>query len=232
MKYKICILCACFPLLTFAQILVEKRSGEEIMKEWEKRDPSVTLYEFGQPVTSCDCNFQNLFRNWTPRFITNVHETQLLSYEYVETITDSIRLNHYVNIKTSDRTFRPSGGGRSHYEYYDYKEAISRKDNYETQQDTICVKLTFASRFFSPWTIDNEVQHAPDSLRERYREFLKPNLMEAAQKIHIGDKIYLIKVQIKEQIYDHYVVCDSQNHQIVWDDLFDFKENASQMRLY
>jgi hypothetical protein len=227
------MLCACFPLLAFAQIPDER--GAEIMREWEKRDPPVSLYEFGQPVTSCDCNFENLFRNWTPRFISNAKEIQLLSYEYVETVTDSIQLHHYAGLKVSDRALiRYLSSGHSEYE--DYKESISRKDNYETQRDTVCVKLAFAYRLLIPDTHGNEIQHAfslaSDSLREKFPEFRQLERMEAAQKIHIGDKIYLIKVQIKKQVYDHYVVCDSQNHQIVWDDFFNDKIPASQIRLY
>ena len=57
----------------------------------------VPIYEYGAPLTSCETNFKNLFKNWTPVHVTNAHEYELLDYSFVETLTDTARYNYYRN---------------------------------------------------------------------------------------------------------------------------------------
>ena len=55
---------------------------------------NVTMYEFGDSLSSWECNFENLFRNWT-KWATNSQETELLSYKYVEILKDSSLIEYY-----------------------------------------------------------------------------------------------------------------------------------------
>lgn len=216
------MLCACFPLLTFAQInsWTDDRE-EEIMKERERRNPEATLYEFGQQITSCECNFENLYRNWTDRFITNFRETLILSYEYVETIMDSVRLNYYA--MQSDTSLIHSVG--------------STHSGHDIWKDSVFVhQYIYAYRLFYAHTLGQEFQrmfsYESDSLKMEYEEYREKILREHAQVIHIGDKVYMIKLFINKKLYNHYVVCNSQSHRIVFDNLFDFKIPVSNIRLY
>lgn len=57
----------------------------------------VPIYEYGAPLTSCETNFENLFKNWTTEHVTNAREFQLLNFSLVETLTDTVRYNYYRN---------------------------------------------------------------------------------------------------------------------------------------
>lgn len=56
-----------------------------------------SIYELGNPVADCETNFENLFANWTFRHVTNADSYDLIKYSYVESITDSLKFNHYRN---------------------------------------------------------------------------------------------------------------------------------------
>jgi hypothetical protein len=60
-------------------------------------DNFVPIYEIGSPLTSCESNFENLFKNWTAVNVTNAHEYELLDFKFVETIADTKRYNYYRN---------------------------------------------------------------------------------------------------------------------------------------
>jgi len=60
-------------------------------------DNYVPIYEIGTPLTSCETNFENLFKNWTAVNVTNAHEYELLDFKFVETIADTPRYNYYRN---------------------------------------------------------------------------------------------------------------------------------------
>jgi hypothetical protein len=38
--------------------------------------------------------------------------------------------------------------------------------------------------------------------------------------VHIGDKVYLIKLKMAGKKYDHYVVCRTRENKVVFDTLF------------
>ncbi|MDA3890092.1 MAG: hypothetical protein PF517_00355 [Salinivirgaceae bacterium] len=57
----------------------------------------VSIYEFGAPLTSCETNFENLFKNWNPSNVTNAREYELLDFKFVETIADTVRYSFYRN---------------------------------------------------------------------------------------------------------------------------------------
>ncbi len=64
----------------------------------ETRQGTVSIYEYGDSLISCETNFENLFRNWTKENITNAGEySGLESYSFIETISDSVRYKYYRN---------------------------------------------------------------------------------------------------------------------------------------
>lgn len=58
---------------------------------------TVCIYEIGDSIVNYETNFENLLNNWKSNNITNANEYSRLRYAYVETITDSVRYNHYRN---------------------------------------------------------------------------------------------------------------------------------------
>ena len=59
---------------------------------------TVSIYEYGDSLTSCETNFENLFRNWHNGYITNANQySDFGSYSFVETISDSARYRYYRN---------------------------------------------------------------------------------------------------------------------------------------
>ncbi len=65
----------------------------------------VPIYEYGAPLTSCETNFKNLFKNWTPANVTNAHEFELLDFSFVETLSDTARYNYYRNYFSGAEVF-------------------------------------------------------------------------------------------------------------------------------
>lgn len=62
------------------------------------RQGTVSIYEYGDSLISCETNFENLFRNWTKENITNADDySEFGSYSFIETISDSARYMHYRN---------------------------------------------------------------------------------------------------------------------------------------
>ena len=68
----------------------------------------VPIYEYGAPLTSCETNFKNLFKNWTPANVTNAHEFELLDFSFVETLSDTARYNYYRNYFSGAEVFGSS----------------------------------------------------------------------------------------------------------------------------
>ena len=60
-------------------------------------DKMVSIYEYGDRLTFCETNFENLFRNWHNGYITNANEYSFDNYSFVETISDSARYRYYCN---------------------------------------------------------------------------------------------------------------------------------------
>jgi len=60
-------------------------------------DKLVSIYEYGDSLTSCETNFRNLFRNWKNGHITNANQYRFDNFSFVETISDSARYRYYRN---------------------------------------------------------------------------------------------------------------------------------------
>ncbi len=83
---------------------------------------SVSIYEFGAPVTNCDINMKNLISNWVPEKVANANEYEFLEWSFVETIKDSSCYIHYRNYFSSNEPVYNSQkrkGGYSNGNEYD-----------------------------------------------------------------------------------------------------------------
>ncbi len=57
----------------------------------------VSIYEYGENITSYETNFKNLLNNWKTENITNANEYEFVNISFVESISDSIRYIYYRN---------------------------------------------------------------------------------------------------------------------------------------
>lgn len=73
----------------------------------------VPIYEYGAPLTSCETNFENLFKNWNPGNVTNAREYEFLDFKFVETIADTTRYNYYRNYFSGGEPVYSSGASFS-----------------------------------------------------------------------------------------------------------------------
>lgn len=92
------------------------------------RQGTVSIYEYGDSLISCETNFENLFRNWTKENITNAGEYHgLESYSFIETISDSVRYKYYRNffsgLEVVNYYYRDSKSG-----IYNGKEWVETKE--------------------------------------------------------------------------------------------------------
>jgi hypothetical protein len=192
----------------------------------------ISLYEFGQPITSCDCNFQNLFRNWTDQFISNLYDTRLVDCKYAGIIEDSIMLNQYAEKLTDKNVLR-------------YR--IGELDL--APLDTSVHIPTSGTRNFHTGTTQENVEKiamqgmTPVQIAEKIvkKDMTPPSQIDTLylqswraafpQKVHIGDHVYMIYMKISGKDYINYAICSAQNHRVVWDNLFNFKVPISKITL-
>ncbi|WP_320167788.1 hypothetical protein [Mangrovibacterium marinum] len=173
----------------------------------EPKWDNVTIYEYGDSLTTCECNFENLFRNW-PKWVTNFQETELTSYEYVETLKDSIRIEYYAvllnNWNILGRRISASHGEKGNADTTIYtRELYFYGEPMENIPEVIKKDPSKEALYLLEW----------ESNFEKMRESLR-------KTVHIGDKVYLIKLKIEGKEYDHYVICRPGENKIVFDNLF------------
>jgi hypothetical protein len=77
-------------IMAYGQLINDSTSGSF--------ESTVSIYEYGDSLTSCETNFENLFRNWRNGYIANASQySRFGSYSFVETISDSARYRYYRN---------------------------------------------------------------------------------------------------------------------------------------
>jgi hypothetical protein len=162
---------------------------------------NATLYNTGKPLTSCECNFENLFANWGPAWVTNHDTIKFISYEFVETLSDTARILFYIEefisfdtplfkrhswMSYDDQTKKHIG------EYYIYPDSTTRQryDAYPESKD----------KFMDEW----------NRLFEDCKNYWIP-------LIKIGDKVFVIKYKSGDKIYEKYVICRPGENTIVFD---------------
>lgn len=167
----------------------------------------VTIYEYGEPLTDCKTNFENLFNNWS-KFVTNSQHTKLISYHYVTTLTDSSQVAHYAKLANNWKSLGAKVSGTTG-EKGNGKNTIYTRTFYlypETFQQAV-------SGLSSNSTQKNYY-------RAKYQKAINIRRKNFKKKVQQGDKIYIIKLKVDGRKYNHYAVCRPSNHEIVYDPLF------------
>ena len=168
---------------------------------------NVTIYGYGDSLTTCECNFENLFRNWS-KWVTNHQETELTSFEYVETLKDSSLIEHYAVLLNNWNILGRRISG-----------SYGEKGNADT---TIYTRELYF--YGEPMeNIPEKIKEDPfkEALYRSERESKFKEMKESfRQTVQIGDKVYLIKLKIGGKKYDHHVICRPGENKIVFDNLF------------
>jgi hypothetical protein len=182
----------------------------------------VSIYEYGVPLTSCECNFINLFDNWS-KWITNYQETTFLSYDYETTLKDSTDIKHYADLLNSWDSLGRSFSGTTTY---------VRQNN----SDTLTYKW---KRIFSchPWyEIPDEIDKNPNHLKmfkDEAESYFKTQKELFYNTVQIGDKIFAIHLKTGGQEYVHYAICRPKKNEIIFDNLFyNINEISDRLKIY
>lgn len=168
---------------------------------------SINIYEYGMPITSCECNFENLLYNWDI-WIANNEETKLLSYEFVEQLEDTARIAYYANLMYSWNSTGFIKKGRSG----EYGGVLTSQKRY---REFYLFPTTFVENYDGALQSRDSIDRKEvEKEIEKEIEMVRKSLTE---KIQIGDKVFLLKFQTKVKTYDYYVICDSKYNKIVFD---------------
>ena len=76
-------------IVAYCQVVSSTLSGSN--------QKDVSIYEYGDSLTSCETNFENLMRNWNNGPITNKDHYHFGDYYFFETISDSATYKYYRN---------------------------------------------------------------------------------------------------------------------------------------
>ena len=76
-------------IVAYCQVVSSTLSGSN--------QKDVSIYEYGDSLTSCETNFENLMRNWNNGPITNKDQYKFGDYYFFETISDSATYKYYRN---------------------------------------------------------------------------------------------------------------------------------------
>jgi hypothetical protein len=153
-----------------------------------------TVYETGKPLTSCECNFENLFANWGARFVTNHDDIKLLSYSYIETLTDTGRVALYAEKLSDPETVSARG------------ESWSHGSGDDTQWEMIHEFRIFPNMVTIPPGKEKEAPLEFQRMKKLFMEFL-----------HVGDKVFEIKIKYVGSEYAVYAFCRPGENRVVFD---------------
>lgn len=131
----------------------------------------VPIYEFGAPLTSCETNFENLFKNWNPGNITNAREYELLDFSFIETIADTTRYNYYRNYFSGGEPVYSSGA------FFDFKGSKLKNLNGKTYNG----ETEISERFVRPGYIHSELfdqRGLPEDAKNLFTEEFKRQAQE------------------------------------------------------
>jgi hypothetical protein len=169
------------------------------------RQGTVSIYEYGDSLNSCETNFENLFRNWTKENITNADEYNLIGYSFVETIADTITINQYADLLFGNdalmSSVRSGSSSGSHvkatsYLYFNMNTFFSFCD---TTNKDVDVKLKMLKDF--------------NQERDNMKTFFK-------MIVNRGDKVYAVFFRDKKRTYTNFVICNEKTNKVVCDNLF------------
>ena len=159
----------------------------------------VSIYEYGEPLISCEANFKNLVANWNDNYVENVGNLELISYSYVETIKDSLQIKKYESL-----LFAPESrlGNTNQI----IPSIITDEDRYRISLNvTKYAEFEQSQLFFS-----KNKQETRKNL-----ESIKKKIVDSL----LGTKVYVVTIK-DEAIFENYVFCDPTTQKVVWDNLF------------
>ncbi|WP_186754185.1 hypothetical protein [Echinicola salinicaeni] len=165
---------------------------------------SKSIYEVGDPISTCESNFENLLHNWNKENITNAGDFHIIGYTFVEELNNQELINNYINSLTgNDALFsrvssHMSGSGDSlleeqNFDFFRFRELVNAEGMSKEEAEKMMMAF------------------------EKERATLK----KAADKIlNKGDKVYAVFFRNNESVYTNYVICDGVNNLVIWDNLF------------
>jgi hypothetical protein len=169
------------------------------------QEVSSNIYEYGEPLTSCESNFRNLFNNWDKKNITNAEDYRLLNYSFVETITDTCIIDLYAKLFTDNNCPVGSTGGSSSSSSFD---TVVRHTQHILIRTLGKVYDKASSQEKTP-----EILRMIEKENEQMRTMFK--LMVSA-----GDKVYAVFIRDKQQIYSCFVICSPKTNKVILDLVF------------
>ena len=178
-------------------------SQEVRNQEWD----NISIYEYGILLTSCECNFKNLFNNWN-RSINNYQETELLSYKYLTTLKDSIDIKYYEDLLNG-----LSSLGRT----------LSVSTFQKMNADSIIYSRDIVFEFNPLSEMSDSIKGNPDSMASYYSEIeniIKNQKSYFKKEVQMNDKVFVIYLKNKWGMHKHYVICSNKNNKIIFDTLF------------
>src|SRR5690554_2916726 len=192
-------------ILFFISLLMSAIAHGQV--ESNHRWDNVSIYEYGIPLSSCEDNFENLFRNW-PKWVTNHQQTKLLSYKFIETLKDSSTVQYYAK------------------KLHGWKSLTCRKtgsyDEKSNADTTIIIREL--NIYITPWEKILEEIGKDLSKEEFYHSEMKLKFKLLQQHfqntVNIGDEVYNIKLKVEGTKYNHYVICRPKENKVVFDNLF------------
>lgn len=172
------------------------------------KQPSITksIYEIGEPITTCESNFKNLFNNWNPGNITNANDLFLIGYSFVETIADSITINQYAELLTGNDAIMATIGKSS-----------SSGSNYVNEHSDLYFKVRTFSSLCDTTNKDRDEKIKMLNGFEKERNLLKFYIKTL---VNIGDKVYVVIFRDKKRTYTNFVICSAKTKKVVYDNLF------------
>ncbi len=162
------------------------------LKEWkDSKRPKETLYEIGG-VNTCEDNFENLKRNWGPKYVTNANEIEILSYRFVSTLKNKRQIKRLIDEKVMGM-------------YATVRHSRTQSNDVITQERRINVRLPFAE---------------PDSVEKAMGQGTRRGYLSYI--LSKGLNVYEITLTFNGDQYKYLVCCDPANMKIVGDTMFNF----------
>ena len=155
-----------------------------------------SIYEYGSEIQTCEDNFNNLFRNWTPNIVETANDLQLLSYEFVEELNTSRKIKRDIKWFSNPHTI---GNTDTRISY--------TKSSYSLETGK-------ATSIYKQWMT---VVRYGDKLSTKELKKLKDNVKS---RIKIGDKVYIIKYKYEGIEHTAFAICCPLTNKVVWDNMF------------
>lgn len=171
------------------------------------KQTTVSIYEYGKKqTTSCEANFENLFRNWNNKLIKNSHETKLLSYKFIECINDSNTIDKYACLMTTSKTLMPTSKRSTST---NTTHTVTEFNFYPETAEELYRRKTANLTSMDTTGFWNALENENTTLKKGLKKMIR-----------IGYYAYTVEVEVKNKIYTNYVICDPKSKKVVCDVLF------------